>query len=54
LADRAIACCQLASGLGSIEFDTNLWLIWPTNRAPVPIERLASSDESQQPAQVCA
>lgn len=54
LADRAIACCQLAGGLGSMEFDTNLWLIWPTSKAPVPIERAAASDESQQPARVCA
>lgn len=54
LADRAIACCQLAGGLGSMEFDTNLWLIWPTSRAPVPIERAAASDESQQPAPICA
>ena len=54
LADRAIACCQLAGGLGSMEFDTNLWLIWPTSKAPVRIERTAASDESQQPAPVCA
>jgi hypothetical protein len=54
LADRAIACCQLAGGLGSVEFDTNLWLIWPTSKAPVPIERATASDESQQPARVCA
>jgi hypothetical protein len=54
LGDRAIACCQLAGGLGSIEEDTNLWLIWPTSRAPVRIERTVSSDVSQQPAPVCA
>ena len=54
LADRAIACCQLAGGLGSMEFDTNLWLIWPTCKAPVPIERSAASDASHQPARVCA
>jgi hypothetical protein len=54
LADRAIACCQLAGGLGSIEFDTNLWLIWPTSKAPVRIEQSASSDEPQPPTPACA
>ena len=54
LADRAIACCQLAEGVGSIEADTNLWLIWPTSKAPVRVAPSASSDPSQQPALVCA
>jgi hypothetical protein len=54
LADRAIACCQLAGGLGSTEFDTNLWLIWPTSKAPVRIEQSASSDEPQPPTPACA
>jgi hypothetical protein len=54
LGDRAIACCQLAGGLGSIEVDTNLWLIWPASKAPVRVESLESSDEAKQPAPVCA
>jgi hypothetical protein len=54
LADRAVACCQLAGGMGSIEADSNLWLIWPTSQAPVRIEPTMSSYVSQQPAPVRA
>ena len=54
LADRAIACCQLADGIGSIEADTNLWLIWPTSKAPIRVDQQASSIPPRQPAPVCA
>jgi hypothetical protein len=54
LGDRAIACCQLTGGMGSIETDTNLWLIWPTSKVPVRVESPSSSDEPTPPAPVCA
>lgn len=34
LADRAIDLCRFAGGTGSIEVDSNLWLIWPTSPQP--------------------
>jgi hypothetical protein len=54
LGDRAIACCQLTGGLGSIEADTNLWLIWPTSQASGRVESPTSSNETRQPAPICA
>ena len=54
LGDRAIACCQLTGGMGSIETDTDLWLIWPTSKVPVRVESPSSSDGPTPPAPVCA
>ena len=55
LADRALDVCRLAGGAGSIEADSDLWLIWPTARQPACAERQASAvpSTSQAPA-VCA
>jgi hypothetical protein len=54
LAERAIGCCQLAEGVGSIEADTNLWLLWPTSKASVRLDLPGPSGPSPQPAPVCA
>ncbi|MFO0580461.1 MAG: hypothetical protein U1A78_41340 [Polyangia bacterium] len=55
LADRALDVCRLAGGTGSLEVDSDLWLIWPTARQPACAERQASAvpSTSQAPA-VCA
>lgn len=55
LADRALDVCRLAGGAGSLEVDSDLWLIWPTTRQPASAERRAPAvpSTSQAPA-VCA
>ncbi|MFO0576104.1 MAG: hypothetical protein U1A78_19045 [Polyangia bacterium] len=53
LADQAIDLCRLAGGAGSVEVDSNLWLIWPTSPQPAGAGVQAPSAAAQTPA-ICA
>ncbi|MFO0575503.1 MAG: hypothetical protein U1A78_16030 [Polyangia bacterium] len=50
LADRAIDTCRLAGGAGSVEADSNLWLIWPMRRHAVGSSVQASASAAQTSA----
>ncbi|MFO0574262.1 MAG: hypothetical protein U1A78_09700 [Polyangia bacterium] len=53
LADRAIDLCRLAGGAGSVETDSNLWLIWPTRPQPAGAG-IQTPDATAQTAALCA
>ena len=53
LADRAIDLCRLAGGAGSVEVDSNLWLIWPTSPQPAG-SGIQTPDATTQTSALCA